>query len=70
MLTFGPYAQLGLIVTGFWLFTVSLALVCIVAGTVGDRIARRHGRKCPDCDYRSGPVDMTIHRIQEHERER
>ena len=70
MVTLGPYAQLGLIVAGFWLFWISLAVACIVAGMAGQRIARRSGRQCPDCDYRaSKPVDMAIHHALDHERE-
>ena len=69
MVTLGPYAQLGLIVAGFWLFVISFSVACIVAGMAGARIARRHGHQCPDCDYRAGPVDMAIHHALDHERE-
>lgn len=68
MLALGIAAQLGLIVAGFWLFVISLALACIVAGMAGQRIARRSGRQCPDCDYRGNPVDMAIHHALDHER--
>lgn len=69
MLALGLFAQLGLIVAGFWLFIISLAVACIVAGMAGQRIARRSGRQCPQCDYRGKPVDITIHHVLEHERE-
>ena len=69
MVTLGPYTQLGVVLAGFWLFTISLVLACIVAGAIGERIARRRGRKCPDCDYRANPVDMAIHHALDHERE-
>jgi hypothetical protein len=67
VLTLGPYAGLILIVAGFWLFIITLALACIVAGAIGERIARRHGRKCPACDYRADPVDMVIHHALDHD---
>lgn len=69
MLALGIAAQLGLIVAGFWLFIASLALACIVAGKIGEQVARRAGRQCPDCDYRGDPVDMAIHHALDHERE-
>lgn len=69
MLALGIVAQIGLIVAGFWLFVISLALACIVAGMAGSWVARRSGRQCPDCDYRGNPVDMAIHHALDHERE-
>jgi hypothetical protein len=69
VLTLGPYAQLALIVAGFWIFTVSLAVACIVAGMAGERIARRSGRKCPWCDYRGDPVEVVIHHALDHDQE-
>lgn len=69
MVTLGPYTQLGIVIAGFWLFTISLALACIVAGTIGAWVACRSGRKCPDCDYRGDPVEISIHHALDHERE-
>lgn len=68
MLTIGPYAQLGLIVAGLWIFVIGLAVLCIIAGAAGQRSARRRGRQCPECDYRGDSIDMLIHRVLEHER--
>jgi hypothetical protein len=69
VVTLGTLAQIGLVVAAFWLFVISFSVACIVAGVAGARIARRHGRQCPDCDYRAGPVDMAIHHALDHERE-
>ena len=69
MLTLGPYAQLMLVAAGFWIFVISAAMACIAAGAIGTRIARRHGRKCPCCDYQGKQVDVVIHHALEHERE-
>jgi hypothetical protein len=68
VLTLGPYAQLGLAVAALWLFVITLALVCIAAGMVGDRIAHRSGRKCPCCDYRGDPVEVVIHHALDHDK--
>ena len=67
--TLGPYAELGLFVAGWWLFCASLVVACIVAGWIGQRIARRSGRQCPDCDYRGKPGVVAIHHALDHERE-
>jgi hypothetical protein len=70
VVTLGPLTQIGVVVAGFWLFVISMALACIVAGMAGQRIARRTGRQCPDCDYRARPVDLAIHHALDHEREK
>jgi hypothetical protein len=70
VVTLGPLAQIGIVAAGFWLFAASLVVACIVTGWIGQRIARRSGRQCPDCDYRAGPVDMAIHHALDHEREK
>lgn len=61
--------QSCLIAAGFWLFVITLAVACIVAGMAGDRVSRRHGRMCPECDYRGNQVDVVIHHALEHFRE-
>jgi hypothetical protein len=69
VVTLGPFTQLGIVVAGFWLFVITLALACIAAGMAGQRIARRSGRQCPWCDYRADRVDVVIHLALEHDQE-
>lgn len=56
-----------LVLAGLWLFVGSFALACVIIGGIGQRLARRRGRQCPECDYRGDPVEMLIHRTLEHE---
>lgn len=70
MLALGPYAQLMLIVAGFWLFVISLALACISAGAIGGWIGRRRGRNCLYCPYQGTQMEVVEHYALEHEQER
>lgn len=66
MLTLGPYATLGLYVAAIWIFIISGAFLCVLVGWLGSKWHRRKGRKCPECDYMSDPVDVLTHHTLEH----
>ena len=58
--------QLAEIVGAIWLFLAASTLVAIAAGWIGNRVARKGGWMCPECDCRGSRADIVIHRIREH----
>lgn len=59
----------GILVAGILAVIIWCVLLAMVIGWVGMRRARREGKWCPDCGLWDEPVDILIHRINEHERE-